>query len=171
MEARPTAPPGTGRTITSLTPRSAADGGWSSAELVGAIRTEKADVPSSGVKKRRGGGQKFRKPKDPREALRKLVELSRSWLKYYPDIGADGGQSILLRIADVGPGGQDAGFLEELRAAKDVLKEVERAARKAAGQLQEAEGKLQPHPTGGTEGSTGKPRGSKEGEKGRPSHG
>ena len=36
--------------------------------------------------------------------------------------------------------------------AKDAVKEVERAARKAAGQLQEAEGKLQPHPTGGTEG-------------------
>ncbi len=133
----------------------AADKGWSAKRLRREVLPLVKDKRTVGAK-RRNGGPRFRKPDGPEDALRRLVELSRPWLKYYDDIVADGGQSILAKIAEAAPIGSDSEFLKQLGEAQDVLKRVERAARKAASRLQEAESKAQQQQQEGTK-SAGDP--------------
>ena len=145
----------------------AAKEGWSTDQLLQKVRPLVVDKPTPGAKRRKGG-RKFQKPKSTQDALRRLVELSRQWLKYYKDIGADTGQSILVKLAEATPGEHDAKFLEQLREAKDVMKKVERAARKAAGRLQEAESKAEPHQSVVPKGPLDRPAKSEKGKKSRP---
>jgi hypothetical protein len=77
-------------------------------------------------------------------------------------------QSILIRITEAAPDEHAAEFLKQFGTVKDILKKVERTARKAASRLQEAECNAQSHQTGGTTDAHSKPVKMKKGTKRRP---
>jgi hypothetical protein len=87
------------------------------------------------------GGRNFALPRNPEQVLRRLVERCESWLRFYKNIGGEGGMDVQIRTA-AQSGDQAAGLKELVRQARTKLREVEEQSRKAADQLQRLEPKL-----------------------------
>ena len=114
----------------------AAREGWSRQDLWDEINARQG-------KTRRApkGGRNFALPRNPEQVLRRLVERCESWLRFYKNIGGEGGLDVQVRTA-AQAGDQAAGLKELVRQARTKLREVEEESRKAAEQLQKLEPKL-----------------------------
>ncbi len=113
-----------------LQSRAAAEG-WSVRELRARVQARLGGKQSSGAKS-------FAKPRSSEDALRRLVELSESWLHYFEEVVAAAGTGLLARLSEEpsdGPGGEP---LDPEGEAAKTLRELGRAAGKVAGRLSQA---------------------------------
>ena len=81
--------------------REAALEGWSHRDLSAAVHARQGGKKSP-------GGRRFSVPESPQQILGRLTELSESWLRFYEDIGEEGGLAEKLRTAKR-TGGADRG--------------------------------------------------------------
>lgn len=113
--------------------------GWSRQDL-----WDEINARQGGPRRIPKGGRKFALPRNPEQALRRLVERCESWLRFYENIGREGGLDVQVRTA-AQSSDQSAGLKELVRQAKTRVREVELASRKLADQLQKLEPRLK-HP-------------------------
>ena len=105
----------------------AAEEGWSRPDLQMAVQAHQGGKKSP-------GGRRFDVPTSPHQVLKRLTELSQSWLRFYEDIGEDGGLAEKLRKARR-QGEKTAGLNRSVREASDRLQALQRAASKLADRL------------------------------------
>ena len=127
--------------------REAVREGWSQGDLAAAIHARQG-------RKKSPGGRRFAVPESPRRVLGRLTELSDSWLRFYEDIGEEGGLAAKMRGAKK-PGESTAGLKHARREAVDRLRALQRAASKLADRLEEIEpeGKGRSSGAGGSKGN------------------
>ncbi len=93
-------------------------------------------------------------PESPRRVLGRLTELSDSWLRFYQDVGEEGGLAAKMRTAKK-QGESTAGLKHAKREAVERLRALQRAASKLADRLEEVdpEGKGKGPGAGGSRGT------------------
>ena len=93
-------------------------------------------------------------PESPKRLLGRLTELSDSWLRFYEDIGEEGGLAAKMRSAKK-QGESTAGLKQARREAVDRLRALQRAVSKLADRLDEVdpEGKGKGPGAGGSKGT------------------
>ena len=111
--------------------REAVLGGWSYRDLSAAVRSQQGGKKSP-------GGRRFSVPESPQQILGRLTELSESWLRFYEDIGEEGGLAEKLRAAKR-KGERNAALRGTIREAVDRLCALQEAAIKVANRLEEVE--------------------------------
>lgn len=111
--------------------RKAAEEGWSQRDLVAAVQDRRGGKTSP-------GGRRFSVPESPQQIVERLTELSESWLRFYQDVGEEGGLAEKLRTAKR-QGKRTAGLKHAVREAVDRLHALQRAASKLINRLEEAE--------------------------------
>jgi len=109
----------------------AAEEGWSRRDLW-------AEVQARQGGKKSPGGRRFAVPESPQQVLARLTELSESWLRFYEDIGEEGGLAEKMRSARR-QGKKTAGLKQVAREAVDRLRALQKAATKLANRLEEVE--------------------------------
>ena len=111
--------------------RQAVEEGWSRPELQAAVQVRQGGKKSP-------GGRRFAVPDSPQRVLKRLTELSESWLRFYADIGEEGGLSEKLRTAKR-QGKNSAGLKRAVREAAEQLRALQMAASRLVGRLEEGE--------------------------------
>ncbi len=111
--------------------REAALGGWTQRDLAAAVHARQGGKKSP-------GGRRFSVPDSPQQVLGRLTELSDSWLRFYEDIGEEGGLAEKLRAAKR-KGEWNAALRDAIREAADRLDALQKAALKAANRLEEVD--------------------------------
>ena len=111
--------------------REAALGGWSQRDLTAAVHARQG-------RKKSPGGRRFAVPESPKRVLGRLTELSDSWLRFYEDIGEEGGLAAKMRTAKK-QGESTAGLKHAKREAVERLRALQRAVSRLADRLEEAE--------------------------------
>ena len=109
----------------------AVEKGWSRRDLWAAVQSRQGGKKSP-------GGRRFSVPDSPQQVLGRLTELSESWLRFYQDVGEEGGLAEKLRTAKR-QGKRTAGLKLAVREAVDRLHALQNAATKLANRLEEAE--------------------------------
>lgn len=128
--------------------REAVEKGWSRRDLWAAVQSRQGGKKSP-------GGRRFAVPESPQQVLGRLTELSESWLRFYQDVGEEGGLAEKLRTAKR-QGKRTAGLKHAVREAVDRLHALHKAATKLANRLEEVE------PQGREKGRrAGRPKGAK----------
>jgi hypothetical protein len=123
--------------------RRAAAEGWSRQDLWDEINARRG-----GIRRTSKGGRKFALPRNPQQALRRLVERCESWLRFYENMGGEGGLAYQARSASEASR-SSAGLRELVGQARSRLREVEEATRKVGDVLQKLESKLKDSGAGG----------------------
>lgn len=130
--------------------REAIERGLSRRDLQAAVRRRQGG-------KRSSGGKRFAVPKSPQLVLTRLVELSESWLRFYEDMGEEGGLAEKLR-GTRRRGESTAGMNRAIRETVARLRELQVAA---TGLVNRLDG-LDPGQKRATR-APGRPRSSKSG--------
>ncbi len=115
---------------TELQSRAAAEG-WSVRELRVQVQARLGGKKSSGAKT-------FAKPKTSEDALRRLIELSESWLRYYEEVVDVADTGLLVRLSEMPSDGPGREPLDPEGTAEKTLRELGRATGKVAGRLSKA---------------------------------
>ncbi|MEJ7638101.1 MAG: hypothetical protein WKF75_09020 [Singulisphaera sp.] len=132
--------------------RLAATEGWT-------VRRLKAEVQQIHGGKRSEGGRKFAPPGTPEEALRRLSDQGRMWIKLSKQTILLDSYNVIDRISELEPGSRPE-HLVRLKELLAVLAEVEEVARMAKTQLGKLERRL--GAADGASGSLATGGGSKE---------
>ncbi len=106
----------------------AAEEGWSVRELRARVQARLGGKQSSGAKT-------FAKPKTSEDALRRLVELSESWLRYYEEVVDAADTGLLCRLSEMPSDGPGHERLDPEGTDEKTLRKLGRAAEKVAGRL------------------------------------
>jgi len=110
--------------------------GWSRDDL-----RDEINALQGSIRRERKSGRKFALARNPGQALRRLVQESESWLRYYANVGSEGGIDVLLRTA-AQSGKQTADLKQLIRQARFRLSEVQETSGKVAEQLRKWERNL-----------------------------
>ncbi|WP_165253332.1 DUF1016 domain-containing protein [Paludisphaera soli] len=105
--------------------------GWSVRELRSRVRSRVGGEKSS------PGARSFARPSTPEDALRRLVELSESWLRYHRAVVDSAAGGPLERPADPPADGAGRERLDPQGTAREVLRKLARAAAAVAKRLRE----------------------------------
>ena len=116
--------------------RRAAAEGWSREDL-----RDEVDALDGSTRRAGKVGRKFAIPRSPAHALRRLVAQCESWLRFYENLGGDGGLAYQMRLA-AEASDRPADLVDLIRQARSRLREVQEAAGKVADQLAKAEPEL-----------------------------
>ena len=119
------------KSLRSKLQREAVEKGWSRRDLWAAVQSRQGGKKSP-------GGRRFSVPDSPQQVLGRLTELSESWLRFYQDVGEEGGLAEKLRTAKR-QGKRTAGLKHAVREAVDRLHALQEAASKLAIRLEEIE--------------------------------
>ncbi len=111
--------------------RRAAEEGWSVRELRARVQARLGGKQSFGAKT-------FAKPGTPEDALRRLIELSESWLRYYEEVVDAGDTGLLARPSEMPSGEPGREPLDPKGTAEKTLRNLGRAAVRVAGRLSKA---------------------------------
>ena len=111
--------------------RRAAEQGWSRRHLWAAVQARQGG-------KRSSGGRRYAVPTSTRQVLGRLTELSESWLRFYADIGEEGGLAEKLRSAKR-QGERSPSLKRSTREVIDRLRALQKAAKRLADRLEAVE--------------------------------